>query len=32
MDLTESIQEWVAYDNQIKAYSAKIKTRSKKNN
>lgn len=33
MDLTESIQEWVAYDNQIKAYSNKMKElRSKKNN
>tara|TARA_X000000368_G_scaffold417320_1_gene413377 strand:+ start:895 stop:1236 length:342 start_codon:yes stop_codon:yes gene_type:complete len=33
MELSESIQEWVLYDNQLKTYSAKVKElRSKRNN
>ena len=33
MELSESIQEWVKYDNQLKTYSAKVKElRAKRNN
>ena len=33
MDLSESIQEWVIFDNQIKMYAEKLKSlRSKRNN